>query len=1346
MQQLRKNLLAVGFVLVALILMLALDPIVGLGNTAFLIFFGVTLLSAWYGGLGSGILATLLAALFAHYFFVEPQFSLEVNFAGATRVAVFLLQGCLISVLVEALRTAQSRAVRSSRQWQQAEAELRESEANFRAMFSVTSVGHAQVDGPTRQFLQVNAAFCEMTGYSEAELLTMTVDDLNHPADRAPDQARYARLSNGTDNYYQAEKRYLRKDGSVVWVLATGNIIRSANGQALRTVAVVQDISQRKQAEIAIREGEERLQLAIEVGRMVAWEWNPLDDTLITSTNLSEIYGTPALPTGEAGLRLVHPDDRARHQAIVEQAVATRQNYQSEFRVIRPDTGAIVWLEERGDVLLNPDGSVQKLIGLTIDITMRQEAEANFQEERQIVDAIMTYIPEGITIAAAPDVTVRRVSRYGCQLVGKAAADLENISVSMHPEQWSVFHLDGVTPATGAELPLTRATQHGETITNEEWLLQPNPDRQIIISCNAGPIHDEHGTITGGVIAWRDITDRKRVDAALQQSNERFSVAMRAVDGIIFEWNLQTQMVYRSAGLFQLIGVRAEDAPPAAAWWFERVHPDDLQRIETLKPSLLDATGPDRYEGEYRIRHEAGQWVHVWERGCLQRNPQGEIISIIGFTTDITRRKQAEAERERLLQTLANERAQFEAVLQQLPEGVMIADAGSGQLILSNAQADRILKHRYHLNQELTQYEPQVPFQAYDGAGHLYAADDYPLVRSLRNGEVIIHEEMELRYRDGHRIFLDTNSAPIYDRQGQIISAVTVFQDVTDRKRTEEDLASARRQFEKIAATTPDLVYVFDLVQAANLYVNEGIKRTLGYSQAEIAAFGSSFIETLIHPDDLPGVIAGNQHFYLLGEQDVYDHELRMLHANGDYRWLRCREMVFERAPDGSVTKIIGTAQDVTEQKQAEAAREQVLAREQAAREAAEAANRLKDEFLAIVSHELRSPLNPILGWTKLLRGRQLTEQKAERALEVIERNAQMQAQLINDLLDVSRILRGKLSLENRPVHLAATIRAAIETVRLAAEAKAIDVQFTGCATPSVEPPNLQVLGDATRLQQVVWNLLSNAVKFTPAGGRVEVRLEQIGGDRGDGGDRGAESSQSTHPPASAQITVTDTGKGIAADFLPHVFDHFRQESSATTRQFGGLGLGLAIVRYLVELHGGTIQADSPGEGQGATFTVRLPLLKRPGDEALGSGGGERLSIQPSVLGHPLSNLRILVVDDDDNTREYLAFMLELHGAEVKAVATALEALSVLTRLQPNLVLSDIGMPDMDGYMLMQQIRAMPADHGTIPAIALTAYAAETDYQQAMRAGFQKHIAKPIEPQILLQAIVDLTTPPHLTL
>jgi CheY-like chemotaxis protein len=356
----------------------------------------------------------------------------------------------------------------------------------------------------------------------------------------------------------------------------------------------------------------------------------------------------------------------------------------------------------------------------------------------------------------------------------------------------------------------------------------------------------------------------------------------------------------------------------------------------------------------------------------------------------------------------------------------------------------------------------------------------------------------------------------------------------------------------------------------------------------------------------------------------------------------------------------------------------------------------------------LRSPLNPILGWTKLLQTRQFDQAATKRALETIERNAKLQTQLIDDLLDVSRILRGKMVLNVSPIDLATVIDAALETVRLSAEAKGITIQQV--IADNVEP----ILGDSGRLQQVVWNLLSNAVKFTPNGGQITIQLEQLGRE--------------------AQIQVTDTGRGITPEFVPYVFEYFRQEDGTTTRKFGGLGL--AIVRYLTELHGGTVKGESPGVGLGTTFTVSLPIS----NHGTSSQPHQVESTNSVARALPLTELRILVVDDEPDMRELIFTILEQAGAQVKVATSAIEALAALEPFKPDILISDIGMPEIDGYGLLRQIRRLPPEQGgTLPAIALTAYAGEIDQQQALAAGFQKHMAKPVEPEELVKAIVTLT-------
>ncbi|HEY8186706.1 MAG TPA: ATP-binding protein, partial [Pyrinomonadaceae bacterium] len=406
----------------------------------------------------------------------------------------------------------------------------------------------------------------------------------------------------------------------------------------------------------------------------------------------------------------------------------------------------------------------------------------------------------------------------------------------------------------------------------------------------------------------------------------------------------------------------------------------------------------------------------------------------------------------------------------------------------------------------------------------------------------------------------------------------------------------------------------------------------------------------------------------------------------------------------------------IAERKRAEEERDRLLILEQKARAEAEAANRIKDQFLSTLSHELRTPMTPILSWAMLLRiNPMLDAETRAQALESIERSAKAEIRLIDELLDVSRIASGKLSLNVRLVDLMSVIEAAIDVVRPAADIKNIEVL---CVQDSAIGP---VSGDAARLQQVVWNLLVNAIKFTPERGRVEIRLKTVG--------------------SHARITVSDTGKGISAEFLPYVFEGFRQADSTTAREYGGLGLGLAIVRHLVELHGGTVHTESQGEGKGATFSVDLPFMAIREDPDEGKPeyrrvGRDWLSGLPSAL----QGLRVLVVEDEADSRETIMAVLTQGGAEVRTSASAREALEVLQQWKPDVLMSDIGMPNEDGFALIQKVRALTEERGgRIPAAALTAYVKKEDRKLVLAAGYQMHVTKPVGPAELINAVANLS-------
>jgi signal transduction histidine kinase/ActR/RegA family two-component response regulator len=398
----------------------------------------------------------------------------------------------------------------------------------------------------------------------------------------------------------------------------------------------------------------------------------------------------------------------------------------------------------------------------------------------------------------------------------------------------------------------------------------------------------------------------------------------------------------------------------------------------------------------------------------------------------------------------------------------------------------------------------------------------------------------------------------------------------------------------------------------------------------------------------------------------------------------------------------------ITELQRSEEARGQLLLRAERARSEAEAANRIKDEFLATLSHELRTPLTSLLGWSSVLREARRDEKVLNQGLEAIDRNARVQAQLIDDLLDVSRIVSGKLNLEVRPLDITSVTRAAINVVRPAADAKGISLDYWA------EPGLGAISADSARLHQIIWNLLSNAVKFTPNGGKICIRVEQDGAD--------------------ARVTVKDTGQGIEPEFLPRVFDRFLQADSSTTRSFGGLGLGLAIVRHLVELHGGTVSAQSEGLNKGATFSATFPLLAERAEPFTMPH-----SEPHGMENHSLDGLRVLLVDDEAEAREILSTVMTRTGAEVTACHSASEALATLLEWKPDVILSDIAMPDEDGYSFIGKVRSLPREKGgETPAAALSAYARDIDRRQALAAGYQMHIAKPIAATQLVTMVARL--------
>ncbi len=587
-----------------------------------------------------------------------------------------------------------------------------------------------------------------------------------------------------------------------------------------------------------------------------------------------------------------------------------------------------------------------------------------------------------------------------------------------------------------------------------------------------------------------------------------------------------------------------------------------------------------------------------------------------------------------------------------------------------------------------------------------------PVSKAIRQGQIVgLANHTVLICRDQSERYIDDSAAPIRDERGAIIGVVLVFRDIGERRAVEKRIELSESRYRRLFEAAHDGILILDAKNERVIDVNRFLLDLL--HQPRDFFLGKEIWELGVFQD----IDASKEAMRQLRQQGFVRYEDLPL-QDRDGRQIPVEFVSNVYREDGGMV-IQCNIRDVRQRKDLESQRAALLAQEHAARveaQAAERANRAKDIFLATLSHEMRTPLNAILGWATILGGENVAPAEVKEGAAVIMRNARAQAQLIEDVLDVSRIVSDKLRLEMKPCNLDEVIAAAVDTVRHDVEKKLIQLTVDIRLVPS------EVFCDPVRIQQVVWNLLSNSVKFTPPGGTIHVVLTREG--------------------SNAVIQVTDSGRGIAPEFVPHVFDRFRQESdTGSRRKFGGLGLGLSIVKHLVEQHGGAVRAQSKGEGLGAVFTVYLPIrpvgVKPSPDGSIGrsSAAGPLDQSSASVKG-----LRIVVVDDEEDSRRLLAKILTDAGAIVSAASSAAQAIEAVNTQHPQILISDLGMPDTDGFDLIRQIRANGHGPEKLPAVALSAFAHKDDETQALSAGFQVHVSKPVDPRDLMAVLASLTS------
>jgi PAS domain S-box-containing protein len=833
--------------------------------------------------------------------------------------------------------------------------------------------------------------------------------------------------------------------------------------------------------------------------------------------------------------------------------------------------------------------------------------------------------------------------------------------------------------------------------------------------------------------------DRSRYERELAAAEQRLQTAMAAAKMAAWEWDVAADAVKASVTTADVYGLLPGETIASSSAGFRLVHPEDRDRhTSTVRAAVARGEG---FHSEFRIiRPIDGRVAWLEERSHVITDSRSGVTHMVGLVMDVSERKNAELALRR-----NEERARF---LVRLDDKLRIMSdpaemsGAAARLLAEHFKCDRALYVEVDADEDKCsvtgEYSPNLPSILGIYRISEYGADYIATVRAnrpyvehdtTRNSLSVQEREAFAALQIGSFI-----SAPLF-KGGRLVAIFVVHaqQPRTWREEEIEDVALvASRCWESIerarvaralAASEDRLALSVESAELGTFYCpmplgpivwNKKCKEHFWLPVDAEIDFDRFY--SILHADDRQRTREAVERAVF--HREPYDIEYRTVAPDGRIRWVRAKGRAFYDA-GGKPTRFDGVTLDITELKIAEQRREELFAAERSAREQAEHVSRMKDEFLATLSHELRTPLNAILGWSLILNRSPLDSDDAKQGLAAIERNARAQTQMIEDLLDMSRIISGKVRLDVQKTLLADVVAQAVQSVRPSAEVKG--VRLITVLDPHAGP----IAGDAGRLQQVVWNLLTNAIKFTHKGGKVQIVLERVN--------------------SHLELSVADDGEGIDPAFLPHVFERFRQADASTTRRHGGLGLGLNIVKQLVELHGGSVRVKSPGPGKGSTFTMTLPVAAstEPTDseKQVHRQHPQAPSPQPSRVTPPrVDGLRVLVVDDDADARQVMSRILGEGGAIVTTASSVADAMAKLKSDIPAVILSDIGMPGEDGYDLIRKVRALPpASGGRVPAVALTAFARSEDRQRALLAGYQIHVAKPVEPSELLTVCASIS-------
>ncbi|WP_158260741.1 PAS domain-containing protein, partial [Pleurocapsa sp. CCALA 161] len=964
---------------------------------------------------------------------------------------------------------------------------------------------------------------------------------------------------------------------------------------------------------------------------------------------------------------VMHPQDFAQfpaHLARLERS-QSEEVVKLEYRMRHRD-GRWRWFSTQDRVYRrSADGQVEQILGLARDISDRKQMEMALKESEERLNMAIVASGTGMWFWDLVEDTLEWTDQckaiFGMPL--EAELSHEKFINTLHPK-------DRDRTQAAVDQALANQTEY-----NIEYRVVWADQSIHWIAAKGKGIYNQKGQAVQMIGTVVDVTNLRRSQQQLLENQNLLKLALSSAKAGSWSWDLIQQDIVWSPENYALFGIEPQIQPFRYDDWQQLLHPDDREQSKQDIAQVLSGKSAE-FQTEFRIIHPQKGIRWILGLGNVTCDANGQPIRLSGINLDITQLKENEA-------ALRHSQQQLRILLDSLPiftgfltlDGVL-TEVNQVALDAADLQREDVL-NKHFCEAYSWSYDPKIQEQI-DSA-----------IKRAAAGEMVRFDVLA-RVREGNSIVVDFGIVPKFNDRGQVEYLVPFGMNISDREAAKQALKQREHDLKLITQVIPQQIWT--AAKDGHLdYINQRWQDYTGFNLEQMRQLGWA---SIVHPDELPAVTSS--WIQAIKTESKFALEIRLRSAEGRYNWFLCKATPL-RNEQGEIVKWYGSNTDIAKIKELE----QKLLQQT---EDLIQANQLKDEFLAIVSHELRTPLNPILGWSQLLLTGRLDADKTAQGFAIIERNAKLQAQLIDDLLDVSKILQNKLNLNKTPVNLESVIDSALTTIQLAIETKSIQIKT------ELESGIGQVLGDAARLQQIVWNLLTNAVKFTPEQGHIFVRLKRIN--------------------TEALIEVEDTGRGIEAEFIPYVFDRFRQADSANTREFGGLGLGLAIVRHLSELHGGTVAVSSPGLNQGATFSVSLPVINVPTARHID------LESDRSIRSNRLNDLTILVVDDQKDSLEILTVVLEQEGANVISTRSAAAALAVLNQTTPHVIVSDIGMPHTDGYNLIKQIRQLP--QGQIPAIALTAYAREIDRQHSFDAGFNRHIAKPIKIPELITAIAEL--------